>query len=286
MHAILALGASHLTRVSQQQDFNTYAIVHRGKAIKGLNDALARGSRGAGDSDAMLAACYALTFQASYMGDGMADFIAMVRGCALLTEQMNRSQECTAFAMGAEMHVGIMVPRLDRMPPIDPGLITPGILSTENLRPLLRTPTDTLFHASLLRVLYALQESSKAGYMNFIGVYGTFFDMSHTDFSHFVDPTNLVCQLLMAHFIGLQMLIMPLTMVEINRTPDASQARVLLGMSDWSEQIEERIPADMKGHLNWMRCMIDGIKHDVDRLLDGSHRTMPLKILAGRNIAE
>ena len=78
MHAVLSLGASHLHRLSPENDYLTPAIVHRGHAIAGLNHAIAHAQTARSDADAMLGACYALTFQASYMDDGLSDFITMV----------------------------------------------------------------------------------------------------------------------------------------------------------------------------------------------------------------
>lgn len=284
MHALLALGGSHLTRVSDQETHNTSAIVHRGKAITGLNEALARGSNDPADADAMLAACYALTFQASYMGDGMSDFIAMVRGCALLHEQINRTHgpNRSAFRIGPDFHMNIMETRMNDLPQIDAAYIDPGIAAVEALRPLLHGNVGSVFHASLLQVLYALRASPKAGYMNFVSVYGTFFDMSHAEFATFIDPANTVPQLLMAHFISLQMLVTPLTLLEINRPRDTSGARALLGTAEWAEGIMERTPLAMRGYLSWVRTIVSDMKHDVEILLDGRYKTVPLKIISGR----
>lgn len=279
MHALLALGASHLTRISSQDDYNTTAIVHRGQAIKGLNQALAKGTRGYGESDALLAACYALTFQAFYMGDGMVDFITLVRGCALITEQINKDQSQTAFNLEKDNHFRLMAPRLDFLPTLDPTLITPAILSVEALRPLLRTLMDHHFHSALLSVLFALQESSKSGYMNFTRVYATFFDMSHDQVNGFTNMENIPSPLLMAHFISLQMLMIPLTGHEMPERSDAWKARIVLGAVEWAERIFERMPASMEGYLEWPKMIIGMVKREVDALQAGTFGSIKLRIL-------
>jgi Fungal specific transcription factor domain len=279
MHALLALGASHLTRVSPQSDYNTAAIVHRGKAIKGLNEALANTNRGYGESDTMLAACYALTFQASYMGDGMTDFITMVRGCALVTQQIKQDQSQTAFNLEQDIHVRLMATRMDQMPQLDPALLTPAIISTEELRPVLRTTMDHHFHSSLLSTLFALQDSSKAGYLSFIHLYTTFFDMTHDQFNVFLDINNMPSQLLMAHFISLQMLMVPLVVHEWPQRSDASKAGVLLGNVEWGDRIFERMPAEMTGYLQWPKEILDMVRKEIEALLAGTYRTMRLRIL-------
>src|SRR5277367_1696803 len=113
MSAILGLGASHLTRVEAGSDYNTQAIIHRGRAIEGLNRALANPNRSVRESDVMLAACYALTFQASYMGDGLIDFITMVRGCALVSRRIVEEGVPTAFNMRDHIQLRVANPNLD-----------------------------------------------------------------------------------------------------------------------------------------------------------------------------
>lgn len=284
MHALLALGASHLTRVSPQTNYNTLAIIHRGRAIQGLNSALANPNRRAyGESDALLAACYALTFQASYMGDGMSDFITMVRGCALVTTQINQDASATAFNLEKDSHLRLMEPRLDHLPTLDPThLITPALRSVQALRSLLRTTMDAHFHAALLSVLVALQESSRAGYLNFIRVYATFFDMSHDQFGVFVDVHNLPAQLLMAHFIALQMLMVPLTLHEWPERSDVSRATVLLGIVEWADRIFERTPPAMGGYLEWPRGIMGMVRAEIEALQQqevGNYRALGLRIL-------
>jgi hypothetical protein len=286
MHALLALGASHLTLVSPHSDYSTMAIVHRGQAIKGLNEALAKSSRGYGESDALLAACYALTFQASYMGDGMADFITMVRGCALVTEQINKDQSQTAFNVQGDIHLRLMEPKLGNLPTIDPSLITPAIISAEAFRPLLRTTMDQHFHAALLSVLFALQESSRAGYLNFIRVYGTFTDMSHDQFNVFIESGNIPSQLLMAHFIALQMLVAPLIHQQWPERAYESKAEIVLGIVEWGQRIFERASAETRVFLEWPKGVCDAVAREVAALREGTHRSLGLKILVPDSVMQ
>jgi hypothetical protein len=271
MHSLIALGASHLTRVSPQNDYTTAAIVHRGKAIQGLNAALATGAKGYGEADALLAAAYALTFQASYMSDGMADFITMVRGCALITMQIHADKQRTAFNLDHDIYFKIMEPRLENLPTLDQALLNPAVLSVEALRPLLRTTMDHHFHAAMLSVLYALQQSSKAGYMNFARLYGTFFDMSHEQFAVFVEPSNTPSQLLMAHFLALQLLLVPLAVCGLEKMPEASKARTALGSVEWAEKIFEKTPVEMKVHMRWPMEVMAIVRREVEAATSGRY---------------
>jgi hypothetical protein len=77
---MLGLGASHLNlRIPKK--FNTQALAHRSRAISSLNSVLSKQNITQAEGDAAFATVLALTFQSSYLPDGMVDFITMVRGC-------------------------------------------------------------------------------------------------------------------------------------------------------------------------------------------------------------
>lgn len=185
MHALLSLGASHLARLTGS-DYRKESLTHRGAAIAGLNAALSQQKQPAhspspphryGDSDAMLAACYALTFQASYMGDGLADFITMVRGCALTTGKIQDEAWPTAFNLQPNWHYKVMAPRLANLPRVNHLLLESGLAALDEVRSLLladpaadRT-VECDFHEALVDVLEALSESPQEGYLRFAGLY-------------------------------------------------------------------------------------------------------------------
>ena len=170
MHAILSLGASHLSRLTGT-DYRKESLTHRGQAIAGLNQALSQRVKNYGESDAMLAACYALTFQASYMGDGLADFITMVRGCALTTGKIQDEGGATAFNLQPDWHIKVMAPRLAKLPQVNSTLLEEGLEALENIRPYLDGETNRNFHQALSDVLESLLLSPQDGYLQFIGVY-------------------------------------------------------------------------------------------------------------------
>jgi hypothetical protein len=80
IHAMLGLGASHLT-IHACGDYSSHALTHRVQAIKSLNSVLSRPNLSQEDGDAAFATIMSLTFQSSYMPEGMFDFVSMVRGC-------------------------------------------------------------------------------------------------------------------------------------------------------------------------------------------------------------
>jgi hypothetical protein len=280
MHALLAQGASHLTRLSPATDFSRAAMVHRGQAIKGLNQALAKpGRREYGELDAMLATCYALTFQASYVRDGMADFITMVRGCKLIAEHIQKGKHETAFNLDPMTHVRIMSTRLNDAPALDHALLNSGLLSVQALTPLLQTATDMQFHAAIQSIFCTLQKSSKIGYFNFMAIYGVLSEMSHEQFNVFVDLRNIPSQLLMAHFVCLQMIMVPLTREEWPQRANAGKSKLLLGMVEWGESICQRTPSALKLYTDWPRSLMQAVREEIELLNSGRCRSLKSEIL-------
>jgi hypothetical protein len=264
MHAILSLGASHLSRLTGI-DYRRESLVHRGQAIAGLNKALSQTAQSYGESDAQLASCYALTFQASYMGDGLSDFITMVRGCALTTDKIRQDHSPTAFNIRPDCHWKYMAPRLQNLPPVDPVWLEDAYDALENIAPYVSGDTVIDFHAALVDVVISLQASSASGYLQFSGLYGVWYELCHDAFKTFLDPDNLVAQLLLAYFVGVQLLVVPLATHEWPGRADVSRVRVLHGTVEWAEGIFERLEnSDLNEHLTWPRNIIATVVAEIN----------------------
>lgn len=251
MHAMLALGASHLDRVASGNDHATIAMVHRGQAIRGLNEALAKSTHVYGEADAMLASCYALTFQSSCMGDGLMDFITMVRGCALVTDKIRQERSETAFLLRPDNYLRLMEPRLTNLPAVDSSIVEAAVSELEAIESFPRTPPDREFYTALLNVVLGLRHSPKAGYLNFVKVYTSWCTMDHDNFKSFADPSNLTSQLLLAYFAAIMLIVVPLMQTELPDRARNVPADVLYPVTEWIEKIFDKIPCAMRVYLNW-----------------------------------
>lgn len=90
LHAMLGLGASHLGLLTPN-DYKKVALKHRVTAIRELNSHLSKPNITKAGGEAAFAAMLVLTFQSSYMADGMVDFLTMVRGCKFNLIRVNIS---------------------------------------------------------------------------------------------------------------------------------------------------------------------------------------------------
>ncbi len=96
IHAMLGLAASHLDLCSEGS-YSAQALTHRVTAINSLNKSLGRPCSSKAEGDARFAAMMTLTFQASYMADGMIDFLSMSRGCHIVAMTAMLSFEESLF---------------------------------------------------------------------------------------------------------------------------------------------------------------------------------------------
>jgi Fungal specific transcription factor domain/Fungal Zn(2)-Cys(6) binuclear cluster domain len=265
MHAILALGASHLNRMGPQKEYQTQAIVHRGHAIAGLNQALSKKHIAHGEADAMLAACYALTFQASYMDDGLTDFITMVRGCVLVTDRIQEEQAQTVFNLQPDLHFTALEPALRKLERLDQEFIVAGVDALNCVIPLLTSLMDFDFHRALLGVLQALKTSSREGYINFMSVYSVWYQLCADNFRTFMDSNNTIAQLLLAYFIAIQLMMVPV-LQPLYHWPERKSSmpiQTLLGIVQWSEKIFRNIPDAFQSHLHWPKWVVATVQEEI-----------------------
>lgn len=259
MHAILALGASHLHRMTPNQPFEKDALMHRGHAINGLNTCMAKNQHAYGEADAMLATCYALTFQASYMADGLADFVIFVRGCALATGKIQDEQAPTAFNLDPGRHHEVVRPRLQTMPSVNQVHIEQGLTALDEMQVYLYHEAEHRFFESMCEVLRNLQKSGAAGYLTFVQLYRVWYELDHETFKVFLDNSNSTIQILLGFFIGIQMLMAPLTAHEWPERANSAGGQALLGMADWMESVASKVPDAMHWHLSWSRGLVSTV---------------------------
>jgi hypothetical protein len=163
MHAILALAAQHLT-ITAEADYAGLALSHRLLAIKGFNEALCKTPRTGSDGDALLAACYALTFQSSYMSDGINEFLTLVRGCGLVSFQLLIDKVDLSFTISPTKHIEYMESRLDNLPTVDADLYDGAVVSLHALGLLCQDDTAHLsFHQVLQDCVGTLSDDSRTG---------------------------------------------------------------------------------------------------------------------------
>ncbi|RFU28797.1 hypothetical protein B7463_g7532, partial [Scytalidium lignicola] len=258
MHAILAMAASHL-ELCTGVDFRSVAIHHRILAIKGSNTALSQPRTRGSDNDALLAACYALTFQSSYMSDGLAEFFQMVRGCHVLSYQFKSEKLPMVFTLTETDHFQFMEQRLLDLPFISPELVDGAEKSLRCLPPLFNLPVHMDFYQHLTAAISAAKLSSLSAYFKFIYIYDGINRMDSESFQEFVDPNNKISQILIAHFVAMQFLVAPII---ARQWQGRSRTTPVRSQLDWITSIYNDLPPGMRKYIEWPRAVGEGLASD------------------------
>jgi hypothetical protein len=159
MHAILGMAASHIQLLTGAQ-LTAPALQHRTLAINGSNEAISRTIKTGSEGDALLACCFLLAFQSTYMADGLQDCFRLLRGCSLLDFQLRSQNLPMAFFLSRTCHFEVMKLRLTNLPVIDPAIIDSAERSLQALVPLIVEPVQSRAYQLLLEVIETLRFSS------------------------------------------------------------------------------------------------------------------------------
>ncbi|ETN44117.1 uncharacterized protein HMPREF1541_10667 [Cyphellophora europaea CBS 101466] len=272
-------------------------VAHRTAALAGLHASLGLSSSSwsRDDVDAMLAAAYALTFQATYMlEDGLVDFVTMVRGCALITRQIESASqgnagagagvgESSCFTLEPRAFVTVLEPGLGRMPGVDAWVVEWGLRALEDVRRRWRRRTrrecewedgeeEQRFFAAVKVVLTALRDGKgvRDGYVLFCEAHAIWYDCDAAAFERLVDETNTVAQVLMAFFLALECLLAPVFAgrCEFKRRQQVIGLRVLC-VGRWVERIREGCGQGWTGELAWVEAVVGEVERRARVWLEG-----------------
>jgi hypothetical protein len=280
MHALLALAASRLTLTSQT-DYTPLALAHRLRAIQGLNRTLSRIPQTTDGGDALLAACYALTFQSQFLKDGISEFLTMVRGCGLVSIQLEMANVPVSFSITLSDHWDFMETRLDNLPDVDSDLFEGSLASLEALLPLCEGHDIKIsFHRALSDCAEAIRVDTQQGrrpihhivmdntnngpaYYQFITIYGVLYQMDDRQFQLFTNPIDDINRLLLAHSVALQIILAPILERERQGRMMSTPIESLL---DWLDKIKNEVSPSLQGCLRWpsriSKCLRTELQQD------------------------
>ncbi len=164
VHAILGLAASDL--MIQDPSLVTFAMAHRLKAIKAIKKTLTDAPRTNTfeEGNALLAACYALTFQSVMLDDGMAEFMTFCRGIVIVAIQMYCKGAKFIFTnfLGDD-HMSVLQPFMESIPPIQKDWTDMAVANIAALEPLCKQQVEIEYHQLITDIAKALYTSSFLG---------------------------------------------------------------------------------------------------------------------------
>ena len=262
---MLGLAASHLNIVSTSE-LKSEALKHRIYAVQGLSKALTEVPKNRCDSDAILATCYALAQQASYIGESIEEFLTMLHGCYIVVQQGWPQRLGSVFVTpelafhpdtGANFLRGR--PALLNLFQVDGGKT-----SLQKFRPLCRSGIEKIIVKQLLRLLNDIElrpqdgngshhgnysyADWRVGFVQFSEICCAVSCLPQSQFQQVTDSSNPLMQILLAHLAAILALIDPaMSMRHIGRDYGLQQGMIVFRLKN----IWNNVPASMRDYLDW-----------------------------------
>ncbi|KAJ3497486.1 hypothetical protein NLG97_g1866 [Lecanicillium saksenae] len=260
-HAVLGLGASHLTRHTNA-DFNSQALQHRLVAIKQVNEQLSNPPSDQQSLDAILAALFCLITQASLIDDGLADYMTIIRGGHLIVIIIIGDMSKSVFpGFTVEGHDSMSAELVREDQRDDMTDMHDFALSLRNLQPLLRAPYEHRYYGMMSQIPLAIQRSSLQAWMIFSTLFRFPATFSNEEFTELVNPENFGSRLLLIH-----MFLVDYTLAAICLSPDTpikapARKEVII---KWARSAISSMPPDYKRYTTWIKSYCDKLEQTTD----------------------
>lgn len=165
MHAILGFAASEL--IHQDSTLVVAAMNHRIKAIKAIKKRLAESSRSDTsyeEANALVATCFALTFQSVSLEDGLAEYMTFIRGIVIVGMQMSFRNIAPVFTTLFDNDPNeLLGAQMEDLPLIEKAWVDAAVEALNGLKPLCATQLENEYREQLLGIGEKLYENSFEG---------------------------------------------------------------------------------------------------------------------------
>jgi len=215
MHAILGLAASDL--MQNDPSLVAAAMIHRVKAIKAIKKTLADVPKANTfeEGNALLATCFALTFQSVCLDDGMAEYMTFIRGVVIVAIQMYMKGAKFMFHdfLGDDQ-TEMLRPLMEQIPPINRSWSEAAVAAVLQLEPLCTGDVERAYYELLLQMANSLTVNSFEAYKGITRHYAWWMQLPHDKFQQIIDPNNQVSVLLATHWIAIKQIMAAITETE------------------------------------------------------------------------
>ncbi|SPO03425.1 related to UPC2 - regulatory protein involved in control of sterol uptake [Cephalotrichum gorgonifer] len=270
MHAMLGLAASDL--MEEDPSLITFAMSHRLRAIKSIKKRLADMSRSTqvthDESNAMVATCFALTFQSVQLDDGMAEFMAFVRGILIVSMQMWMKGVSPIFTnMVSEDAEALLEPLMRDLPLVQREWSDMALTAIQNLRPLCYDEVEIEYCDLMIEWVQKLYTSSWDAYKCLRRHYGWWMMLPHDKFRRIIDPSNQVMILLATHWISLKQIMGFITDVEESARAmepgGKADDTIDPGLLRWLKFSNRQIDTEHRVYNTWPEWVEERLERDV-----------------------
>ena len=201
------------------------------------------------EGNALMATCFALTFQSVVLDDGMAEYMTFIRGIIVVAVQMYIKGARIMFRnlLGDEQ-TELLRPAIEPMAAIDQRWSMAALAAIQNLAPLcVGDSIASKYHTLLVEMAEALVVSPMEAYAAMTRHYAWWMQLPHEQFRQIIDPNNQVFVLLAAHWIALKQIMTRITSKEESVSVSVSER-------DDSQRTDEDGTMDL-GIIRWLRYL-------------------------------
>ncbi|KAM7206272.1 C6 zinc finger protein [Rhypophila sp. PSN 637] len=285
MHAILGFAASEL--LNTDPSLIESAMTHRLKAIRAIKKTLNAAASSINpttsstndktfeEGNALMATCFALTFQSVWLDDGMTEYMTFIRGIVIVGYQMY--MRGSKFLFGAHLgdkQADLLEPFMKQVPLINKSWAEGAVRAIEGLRELVFSDDDDddtstpdgvtpeqKYYELILDMASKCLASSWEAYKALTAHYAWWMMLPHDQFERLMDPSNQVALLLATHWIALKQVMAPITEVEkrgFAKVPDSwkedSSSSGGAGAGGQGKKKAEKHDMDV-GIIRWLRYL-------------------------------
>ncbi|KFA66165.1 hypothetical protein S40285_03373 [Stachybotrys chlorohalonatus IBT 40285] len=270
MHAILGFAASEL--IPSDPSLVTAAMSHRVKAIRAIKKRLTEHSNRSTnfeEANAMIATCFALTFQSVTLDDGLAEYMTFIRGIVIVGMQMMFKGLRPVFTnlMGTEQEA-LLAPLMEGLPLIQRGWVDAARDSLINLRPLCLHPVEIQYQEQLMGIVEKLYESSFEAWRANSRQYTWWMLLPHSMFQELLDMNNQVMILLHAHWIAGSQIMAFITeqehsVREKEPAQQSNQGTIDPGFLRWLKYLNSRVDYEHQVYNQWPMWVDEQLDRDI-----------------------
>ncbi|KAM0486150.1 hypothetical protein ACHAPX_000852 [Trichoderma viride] len=269
MHAILGYAASEL--MVTDSSLAPVAMNHRIKAIKAIKKRLTDASKMETtyeEANALVATCFALTFQSVSLEDGLAEYMTFIRGIVIVGMQMMFKSIKPLFSNLFESNQDeVMAPYMEGLPLIEKGWAEAAVESITNLGPLCTRQVEIEYHEQLLNVASQLLTNSFEAYKANSRQYGWWMLLPHDSFQELINANNQVVILLHTHWIALSQIMAFINEqeYEVREKHPARQenSRIDPGFIRWLKHLNARVDYAHQMFNQWPRWVDEKLDSDI-----------------------
>lgn len=283
IHAMLGLAASELIQLNHRtlpdRDLQHASIHHRSRAMSSLNRATQRGITTSEEGNAMLATVMTLLAQSPFLADGLLEYLSLIRGTKVISEQMYKQRLTILFTNGTPpvKHGG----QVSYKPLLDPQVTRAGVRSFETVFALCQTRLQIKVCKILMKTARSLQQldaqcrspcfhcrhyclQTTNGFtiasIELFRVYalGNFVHcMTQVEFNDFISPSSPNAQthkILQAHFVALLLVMYSATsFAAIGKAESAIEELERTPTVGWLTAVHATIKESNKEYMTWTR---------------------------------